>query len=228
MKKLLAVLLSLVMMFSVVALPASAATETAGEISVESIEKTLEDAFDVFEAIFNLVHKIVHGFSEIFDFDCPFCDGKADDDTAGDGSEGGSEDGSEDDAQKPVYETAFSVIGSAFANKDLAFKLDYPQNVDAAYVVAVPLKSLTIDSMATANVKTAIVLEKDAVVGKIVFTDETVYNYYHNVEGFKLIINNSGVSVPVVLKGEVRVGSTVITAANIGNYIEGPYTVHVA
>lgn len=78
MKKLLAVLLSLVMMFSVVALPASAATETAGEISVENIENTIEEAFDVFEAIFNLVHKIVHTLSEIFDFDCPFCDGSAD------------------------------------------------------------------------------------------------------------------------------------------------------
>ncbi len=77
MKKLLAVLLSLVMMFSVVALPASAATETAGDITIENIEDTVEKGFNLIERIFDFVHNIVHSLSEIFDFDCPFCDGEA-------------------------------------------------------------------------------------------------------------------------------------------------------
>lgn len=78
MKKLLALLLSVVMMFSLVALPASASTETKTDDAIGEIESTVNEAFDVVEAVFNLVHNIVHTLSEIFDFDCPFCDGKAD------------------------------------------------------------------------------------------------------------------------------------------------------
>lgn len=78
MKKLLALLLSVVMMFSLVALPASASTETKTDDAISEIESTVNEAFDVVEAVFNLVHNIVHTLSEIFDFDCPFCDGKAD------------------------------------------------------------------------------------------------------------------------------------------------------
>ncbi len=78
MKKLLALLLSVVMMFSLVALPASASTETKTDDAISEIESSVNEAFDVVEAVFNLVHNIVHTLSEMFDFDCPFCDGKAD------------------------------------------------------------------------------------------------------------------------------------------------------
>lgn len=81
MKKLLAVLLSLVMMFSVVALPVSATTETADEISVEDIEEKFEEAVDWLARIYEFVHNIVHPLSEMFDFDCPFCDEKSEEET---------------------------------------------------------------------------------------------------------------------------------------------------
>lgn len=78
MKKLLAILLSVVMMFSLVALPASASGETSDNISVEDVVEKIEDAETLLEAIFNFVHNLVHSLSEMFNFDCPFCDGEAD------------------------------------------------------------------------------------------------------------------------------------------------------
>ena len=78
MKKLLALLLSIVMMFSLVALPASASNETDCDINAEDVIDKIEEAETFLEQIYNFVHHIVHSFSEMFDFDCPFCDGKGD------------------------------------------------------------------------------------------------------------------------------------------------------
>lgn len=99
MKKILAVLLSLVMAFTFM-MPAFA-VEEAGEVTQESSitdsfggiidsAEDIRDSFEnedytgvasgVFAFIENLlkgVHDLVHGLSEMFDFDCPFCDDKA-------------------------------------------------------------------------------------------------------------------------------------------------------
>lgn len=77
MKKLLALLLSIVMMFSIVALPTSASNETDCNINVENVVDKIDEAETFLEQIYNFVHNIVHTLSKMFDFDCPFCDGKS-------------------------------------------------------------------------------------------------------------------------------------------------------
>ena len=77
MKKLLALLLSVIMMFSMVAVPVSANNGNT-ETSVESIGTAIDETITLLEKIYNLVHGIVHPLSEMFDFDCPFCDEEAD------------------------------------------------------------------------------------------------------------------------------------------------------
>ena len=77
MKKLLALLLSVIMMFSLVALPASAGSEAAKDITIENVEQEIEEVETLLETIFNFVHNIVHTLSKMFDFDCPFCHGKS-------------------------------------------------------------------------------------------------------------------------------------------------------
>ncbi len=239
MKKILAVLLSLVMAFSFI-VPAFAADETVEDVEVTE-DASLADSFgsvidsaegicDSFKAedykgvatgvfafaenLFIAIHDLVHSLSEMFDFDCPFCDDKKE---------------VEEELEQPedLYESAGTVIGEAFADKDMYFRNPYPISVDAGYVFTVPTKSITLDGIATAYVKSAIILEEGATTGKIVFDDTDTYNYFHDVEGFKILHNYSGAPVAIVLKGEVRVGSTNITAANIGDYIVGPYTVTV-
>ena len=246
MKKILAIVLAVIMTFSITAVSASAAAPDMEEVqgTVDGVAGTINDAKedvqnvidsatniyngfveedystmvdDVFtfaESLYRAIHAIVHGLSEIFDFECPLCFDNAEKEPA---------------LPEVEYteETTYVTIGEAFADKDLTFKNPYPQNCDAAYVFAVPTKSITIDGMATAYVTNAIVLEEGAVTGKIVFEDTDTFNYFHNVENFKLIVNYSGAPVAIVLKGEVRVGSTVITAANIGDYIIGDYILTV-
>lgn len=242
MKKILALVLSLVMAFSLAApafaaVPevdmdsvqnsigdisedASAAIDAAGSIcdslKAEDYKAALDGAFDFAAKLFNAIHTLVCTLADIFDFDCPFCDG---DKAANDGEDADKED-------EPLYESAGSVIGEEFAGKEMKFKTPYPQNVDAAYVFAAPTASIEIDGIATANVKSVIILEEGATTGKIVFTSETTENYFHNVEGFKLIINNSGAPVNVVLK-DVLYWTNGDVIANIGDYIEGPYTLTV-
>ncbi len=266
MKKILALVLAMIMAFSLAA-PAYAAvpeidedqiSSAIGDVSTEASEaidaangicdnfkngaygEALKGAFDFAIELFEAIHSLVHALSEIFDFGCPFCDeGLVDDGSNGDADNdctcgkddctcGGDNEGDNGEEEAPLYETADKVIGAEFANKDMKFDLDYPQNVDVAYAFTAPTKSIVIDSMATANVKTVVILEDGATTGKLVFSDNTVYNYFHAVEGFKLLINNSGASVAIVLDGEIRLSNgTYITAANIGDYVEGPYTVSV-
>lgn len=239
MKKILAVLLSLVMAFTFM-MPAFAADEVVEEESsiadsFGGVIDSAEDICDSFKAedykgvatgifsfaenLFVAIHDLIHALSEMFDFDCPFCDDK----------KAEADDGDEAEQPEDLYESAGAVIGKEFADKDMVFDTPYPQNVDAAYVFSAPTKSIVLDGIATANVKSVIVLEKGATTGKIVFKDTKTFNYFHSVEGFKILHNYSGESVAIVLAGDVRLSNgTIITAANIGDYIVGPYTVSVA
>ncbi len=246
MKKILALVLAMIMAFSLVA-PAYAAapvideeqiTGAIGDVSEDAsaaidaatgvcdnlkngaYSEALKGAFDFAIKLFEAIHSLVHALSEIFDFGCPFCDDASDKDNAGD---------NEVEAPEDLYDSADAVIGEEFANQDMVFDLNYPQDVDAAFAFTAPTKSIVIDGVATANVNTLIVLGKGATTGKIVFKDTTTFNYFHAVEGFKILENYSGVSVAIVLAGDVRLSNgTIITAANIGDYIVGPYTVSVA
>lgn len=94
MKKILAVLLSLVMAFTFM-MPAFAADDVAAEESsitdsfggvidsAEDIRDSFENkdaegvingVFAFAESLFNAIHDLVHTLSEMFDFGCPFCD----------------------------------------------------------------------------------------------------------------------------------------------------------
>ena len=74
MKKFLAVLLSLVMAFTLM-MPTFAADEKidATEDSSTSVSiNTVTDAFSFVEDLFAAIHSLVHNLSVMFDFDCPF------------------------------------------------------------------------------------------------------------------------------------------------------------
>lgn len=94
MKKILAVLLSLVMAFTFM-MPAFAADDVAAEESSitdsfggvidsaedirdsfenEDVEGVINGVFAFAESLFNAIHDLVHTLSEMFDFGCPFCD----------------------------------------------------------------------------------------------------------------------------------------------------------
>lgn len=95
MKKILAVLLSLVMAFTFM-MPAFAAEEVVVEeessitdsfggvidsaedirdsFENEDVEGVINGVFAFAESLFNAIHDLVHTLSEMFDFDCPFCD----------------------------------------------------------------------------------------------------------------------------------------------------------
>ena len=238
MKKILALIIAAVMMFSIAAVPASAGVAESGQAVADSFNAgdyyaTIDNVFTFAKDLAAAIHDLVGGILGVLGKECPFCEkvhGAADDDADADDKctcEGECTCGKGDkEEDAPLYETAGTVIGAAFANKDMSFKNPYPQSVDAAYVFTVPTKSITIDGMATANVKTAIILEEGATTGKLVFKDTDTFNYFHAVEGFKLLINNSGAPVSIIISGETKLSNgTIISAANIGDYIEGPFVV---
>ena len=72
MKKFLALMIVVVMTFSMVAVPVSAACVEAEDI--EKIETTVEDAFTFAEKLANAIHKLVGDILAVFDKECPFCD----------------------------------------------------------------------------------------------------------------------------------------------------------
>ncbi len=242
MKKILAVLLTIVMAFSLAAPAfaaapavdmdgvsasignisedASAAVDAAGNVcdslKAEDYKAAINGAFDFAAKLAKAIHTLVHTLADLFDFDCPFCDE--------DKAANGGEDADKEDEK--LYESAGSVIGEEFANKEMSFAQPYPIDVDAAYVFTAPTKSIEIDGIATANVKSVIILEEGATTGKIVFSASAIENYFHKVDGFKLIINNSGAPVNVVLK-DVLYWTNGDVIANIGDYIEGPYNLTV-
>lgn len=71
MKKFLALMIAVVMAFSMVAVPVSAADAAA---DLEKVETTVNDAFDYVESLMESIHTLVGGILAVFDKECPFCD----------------------------------------------------------------------------------------------------------------------------------------------------------
>ena len=70
MKKFLALMIAVVMAFSMVAVPVSAANAA----DLEKVETTVTDAFDYIEKLMESIHALVGGILAVFDKECPFCD----------------------------------------------------------------------------------------------------------------------------------------------------------
>ena len=97
MKKFMAIVLTIVMAFSVVAMPASAAYDVDNaqanvgtvvdssknayesgkdlydSLASKDFEGSVGNAFTFAKVLSETIHNIVHSFAEMFDFDCPFC-----------------------------------------------------------------------------------------------------------------------------------------------------------
>ena len=64
-------MIAVVMAFSMVAVPVSAADVNA---DLEKVETTVEDAFTFADKLANAIHKLVGDILAVFDKECPFCD----------------------------------------------------------------------------------------------------------------------------------------------------------
>ena len=71
MKKFLALMIAVVMTFSMVAVPVSAADI---DVDLEKVETTLDETFAFAEKLAKAIHKLVGGILAVFDKECPFCD----------------------------------------------------------------------------------------------------------------------------------------------------------
>lgn len=70
MKKFLALMIAVVMAFSMVAVPVSAADAAA---DIEKVETTVNDTFSFIENLMEAIHKLVGDILAVFDEECPFC-----------------------------------------------------------------------------------------------------------------------------------------------------------
>lgn len=73
MKKFLAVLMSIVMMFTLVAMPASAADEATDEITLEEFISTVELTVELIKDTLIKVHYIVGTILGMLEKECPLC-----------------------------------------------------------------------------------------------------------------------------------------------------------
>lgn len=74
MKKIIALLLTLIMTFSIISMPVSAAVDTDQvKTDVENVVENVGNIFDSVIDIINAVHELVGGILAIFDKECPFC-----------------------------------------------------------------------------------------------------------------------------------------------------------
>lgn len=71
MKKFLALMIAVVIAFSMVAVPVNA-TET--NVDIEKVETTVNEAFTFAENLANAIHKLVGDILAVFGKECPFCD----------------------------------------------------------------------------------------------------------------------------------------------------------
>ena len=81
MKKLTAILLSLIMVFSLFAVPAAA---TDSSVQTEAVAEEKTDLLGSLDEIVETIHNIIHMLSEFFDFECPFDEYFPQEDTAED------------------------------------------------------------------------------------------------------------------------------------------------
>ncbi len=73
MKKLLAVLMSVVMMFTLVAMPVSAADETKDTVTFEEFVSTVELTVELIKDTLVKVHYIVGSILGLLEKECPLC-----------------------------------------------------------------------------------------------------------------------------------------------------------
>lgn len=74
MKKVIAILLTIIMTFSIISMPVSAALDT-DQVKTD-VENVVEDVTNIFDAVIDIidaVHQLVGGILSIFDKECPFC-----------------------------------------------------------------------------------------------------------------------------------------------------------
>lgn len=74
MKKIIAVLLTIIMTFSIISMPVSAALDT-DQVKTD-VENVVEDVTNIFDSVIDIidaVHQLVGGILSIFDKECPFC-----------------------------------------------------------------------------------------------------------------------------------------------------------
>lgn len=74
MKKLLAIILSIIMMFSVIAVPVSAQSEIGKETKVEDVIDDASSFFDSLMGLFDAIHNLVGGIMGMLGKECPLCD----------------------------------------------------------------------------------------------------------------------------------------------------------
>ena len=128
------------------------------------------------------------------------------------------------------YETYFTQIKNSTIAADQNFNYTtdgkYPMNVDVALYFwnrNYKANTVTIKNMATAYVNAAVYISDESVgINTIVFAGGN--NFHSNNGVFKLIVNTTDIPVKVKLSGTNKIGSTVLTTSNIGDYIVGPYT----
>lgn len=74
MKKIIAVLLTIIMTFSIISMPVSAvATSAQTKTDIENVVEDVNNIFDSVIDIINAVHQLVGNILAIFDKECPFC-----------------------------------------------------------------------------------------------------------------------------------------------------------
>ena len=71
MKKFLALMIAVVIAFSMVAVPVNA---SEANVDLEKVETTVNEAFTFADKLANAIHKLVGDILAVFDKECPFCD----------------------------------------------------------------------------------------------------------------------------------------------------------
>lgn len=224
MKKILAIILSLVMAFSIAAIPASAidasiddAQVAVGEvkddasaaidsaknvydsIKAEDYSAAIDGMFDFASKLAKAIHSLVHSLSEMFDFDCPFCDGTAADDDSAAGEE-----------EAPRAEgAAFVVDGTSqttFGGEEY-----YGDIFISATSTVSEIMLLSI----TADVNNVVVLEAE---NTVVFSGGN----FTLPEGGKLVVDTTDTITQVMFStGDIIVNGEVLTEDNVAQYVEG-------
>ncbi len=93
-------------------------------------------------------------------------------------------------------------------------------------ILAVLLTIVMAFSLAAPAFAAAPEIDMDGVSASIGQINLDGNNNFHGFGGtFKLIVNNTDTPVKVKITGTNKVGSTILTGSNIGDYIVGPYVV---
>ncbi|MBQ3136571.1 MAG: hypothetical protein IJB74_03720 [Clostridia bacterium] len=231
MKKILAVLLTIVMAFSLaapafaaapavdmdgvsasignVSEDASAAVDAAGSIydsiKAEDYKAAIDGVFDFAAKLAKAIHTLVHTLADLFDFDCPFCD---EDKAANDGEDAGKDDENAE-PEAPRGEGAGIVVedGSqtTFGGGEYYGDVYLQADVTVAEIIIMDL---------TADVNNLVVLnERNTVI--------ISGGNFTLPEGGKLVIDNTDdLTTQICLLGEIYVNGELLTSENVDQYFE--------